>query len=131
MHVRAIDHVNVRIPDSGVDQAVEFYTNVLGFEPEQLDAYRAGNRTLFSFRLGDTAVLHVRPVEEFEPPSGANYDHFALVVEATVEEVKERLDDAGIEIRREGNPLGATGRAPAIYVEDPFGYVLELKEAAS
>lgn len=131
MNVRAIDHVNVRIPDSGVDQAVEFYTDVLEFEPEQLDAYRAGDRTLFSFRLGDTAVLHIRPVEEFEPPSGSNYDHFALVVDATVEEIKDRLDDAGIEIRRGGNPLGATGRAPAVYVEDPFGYVIELKEAAS
>ena len=129
MNVRAIDHVNVRIPASGVDQAVEFYSTVLGFEPEQLDAYRAGDRTLFSFRLGDTAVLHIRPVEEFEPPSGANYDHFALVVDATVDEVKARLDGAGVEVRRSGNPLGATGRAPAVYVEDPFGYVIELKEA--
>ena len=130
MNVRAIDHVNVRVPESRVDEAVEFYADTLGFEPEQLDAYRRGDRTLFSFRLGDTAVLHVRPVEEFSPPTGENYDHFALVVDETVEQIKDRLADAGVEIRREGNPLGATGRAPAVYVDDPFGYVIELKEAA-
>jgi catechol 2,3-dioxygenase-like lactoylglutathione lyase family enzyme len=127
MQVRHIDHVNIKIPEDRVEDAVAFYRDVFGFEPEKLDAYRAGERTSFAFRLGETSLLHVRPVEDFEPPSGDNYDHFCLVLEAGIEELRDLLDEHGIEIRREGEPFGATGRAPAVYIEDPFGYVLELK----
>lgn len=132
MDGRAIDHVNIKIPDDRVDDAVEFYQDALGFEPEQLEAYRGGDRTLFSFRISDSAVLHVRPVEpsEFEEPDGSNYDHFAIVLDTDIDEIRDTLDDAGVEVRRTSNPLGATGRNPAAYVEDPFGFVLELKAGA-
>ena len=129
MRARAIDHVNLRIPDDEVQAALEFYRDALGFEPENLDAYRAGDRSLFSFRLGDSCVVHVRPVDDFEPPSDANFDHFAIVVETTAAAVRERLEDAGVEVVREGNPLGATGRNPAVYARDPFGYLVEFKQA--
>lgn len=128
MDVRHIDHVNIKIPTSGVDRAIEFYRDTLGLDPEQLDAYRTGDRTLFSFRLSDDSVLHVRPVDDFEPPSDANYDHFALRVGESVDDVEEILDAGGVDVERESNPLGATGRAPAVYVRDPFGYLIEIKE---
>ena len=132
MDGKAIDHVNIKIPDDRVDDAVEFYRDGLGFEPEQLDAYLDGDRPLFSFRISDTAVLHVRPVEpaDFVAPDGANYDHFAIVLDTDIDEIRETLDDAEIEVRRTSNPLGATGRNPAAYVTDPFGFVIELKAGA-
>jgi hypothetical protein len=34
----------------------------------------------------------------------------------------------GYEVLRQSTPLGTQGRAPAIYVQDPFGYVIEIKE---
>lgn len=131
MQGRAIDHVNVKIPDDRVDDAVEFYRDALGLEPEQLEAYHNGDRTLFSFRISDTAVLHVRPVEpsEYEAPSGTNYDHFAIVLDAEVDEIRKTIESADVEVRRTSTPLGATGRNPAVYVKDPFGYVIELKAA--
>lgn len=130
MQGRAIDHVNIKIPDDRVDDAVDFYQHGLGFKPEQLDAYRNGDRTLFSFRISSTSLLHVRPVKpsEYEDPEGTNYDHFAIVLEADIDEIRDTLEEADIELRRTSNPLGATGRNPAAYVEDPFGYVIELKE---
>jgi catechol 2,3-dioxygenase-like lactoylglutathione lyase family enzyme len=129
MDGRAIDHVNIKIPEDRVDDAVEFYHETLGFEPEQLDAYREGERTLFSFRLSPSAVIHVRPVdpEEFVDPTGDNYDHFAIVLDADIDEIKDALADGDVDIRRTSNPLGATGRNPAAYVSDPFGFVIELK----
>lgn len=132
MDGQAIDHVNIKIPDDRVDDAVEFYRDGLGFGSEQLEAYRDDDRTLFSFRISDTSVLHVRPVEpaEFEEPDGNGYDHFAIVLDADIEEIRETLDDAGIEVRRTSNPLGATGRNPAAYVTDPFGFDIELKAGA-
>lgn len=124
-----IDHVNIRIPEGDVERAVAFYDGLLGFEPLKLDAYRAGERTSFFFRVGETSVLTIRPVETFEPPSGENLDHFCIVLEETVEELKPRLEERGVEIVREGTPFGATGRAPSVYVRDPFGYLVELKQS--
>ncbi|WP_254533108.1 VOC family protein [Natrinema gelatinilyticum] len=131
MDAVSIDHVNIRIPSSRVDEAIEFYRDGLGFEPENLDAYRDGDRTIFSFRLSDRCLVHVRPVESFTPPDGNGFDHFAIVVDEPIDEVEQRLSDANIEIERVGNPLGATGRAPAVYVRDPFGYLIEIKTTVS
>lgn len=128
MEVRHIDHVNIKIPDDEVDRAVEFYRDTLGLEPERLDAYRSGERTIFSFRLSPESILHVRPVDDFEPPSDKNFDHFAIRVGETVDQIKDRLADGDVDIERDGRPLGATGRAPAVYVRDPFGYLIEIKE---
>lgn len=127
MHAQAIDHVNVRVPADRIDEAVAFYRDGLGFDTENLDAYREGERPLFSFRLNAESVIHVSPTDEFERPTETNYRHYCIVLDADIEEIKRVVDDAGIEIQRESNPLGATGRNPAVYVEDPFGYTLELK----
>lgn len=129
MNVKAIDHVNLRIPVDDLSAAVQFYGDALGFEAENLDLYERGEKSFFSFRLSETSVIHVRPVDDFEPPSGHNYDHVALLVEESISEVKDRLVDAVVEIESELEPLGATGVAPAVYVRDPFGYLIEIKEA--
>jgi catechol 2,3-dioxygenase-like lactoylglutathione lyase family enzyme len=129
MDVTQIDHVNIRIPDTeeAVETAVQFYRDVLGFEPAKLDRYRAGERTSFAFRMGETAMLHVRPVNDFKEPTQANYDHFCLVLDGGIDEIKQLLAENDVPIRRESEPWGAAGRAPAVYVADPFGYVIELK----
>jgi catechol 2,3-dioxygenase-like lactoylglutathione lyase family enzyme len=129
MDARAIDHVNFKIPEDGIEEYLAFYRDALGFGVENLDAYREGERPLFSFRLADSSVIHVSPTDEFEAPTEQNFRHVCIVVEATREAVRAALEDAGYDVRRESNPLGATGRNPALYVEDPFGYVLELKQA--
>lgn len=127
METRQIDHVNLKIPEGRVDDARSFYEEVLGFVPVKLDQYMDGERTSFAFRLGPTALLHIRPVTSFEEPRGTNLDHFCLVLDADIETIRQRLDEHDITIDREGEPWGAQGRAPAVYVTDPFGYQLELK----
>ncbi len=127
MEARRIDHINIRIPEEGIEEAVEFYHGVLGFQPEMLEDYRNGDRTSFFFRLGPSSVINVRPKPDFERPSGKNLDHFCVLVEADIEKIKQLLDRNDIEIMREGTPLGSEGRSPAFYIEDPFGYVLEIK----
>lgn len=131
MRVTRIDHVNVRIPADGVAEAVHFYHDVLGFTPEKLDAYRAGERTSFFFRLGADALLTVRPTDMFTPPDDTGYDHCCLVVDTEISKVKERLQEHSIPIERESTPYGAAGRAPAVYIRDPFGYRIEIKQAGT
>jgi len=128
MNVRTIDHVNLRVPNDGIDEVVDFYQGVLGFEIENLDQYASGERSIFSIRLNETTIIHIRPSEDFVQPADENYDHVALIVEQSVEDLKEDFIDEGIEIEMELEPLGATGSAPAIYIRDPFGYLIEIKE---
>lgn len=128
MTTQRIDHINLRIPTNGVASAIEFYVDLLGFEPIKLEAYRAGERTSFFVRISERSVLNFRPVDSFEEPTGENLDHFCLIMDEPINELTERLGNHGVEILREGSPFGSTGRAPAVYVRDPFGFVLELKE---
>ncbi|MFW5935470.1 MAG: VOC family protein [Halolamina sp.] len=130
MNAAHLDHVNLTIPADRVDDAVTFYRDALGFELEDLDAYRAGDRPIFSIRLSETSLIHVSPSDSFDPPQGTNVDHVAVVVEESIDAIERELTDAGIEIEREPRELkGATGTAPAVYVRDPFGYRVEIKAA--
>jgi len=127
MRARHIDHVNLRIPADGVDDAREFYGEALGFGIEDA-LYAADEKPFFDVRLSATAVIHLWPTEEFEPPTKTNYDHVAVVVEESVDEIATELADAGVEVEKTLDlPLGATGEAGAVYVRDPFGYRVELK----
>ncbi|MFO8113966.1 MAG: VOC family protein [Halorubrum sp.] len=127
MRARHIDHVNLRIPADGVDDAREFYGDQLGFGIEDA-LYAADEKPFFDVRLSATAVVHLWPTEEFEPPTATNYDHVAVVVEESLDDITTELYSAGVEVeKRLDSPLGATGEAPAVYVRDPFGYRVELK----
>ncbi|MFC7069890.1 VOC family protein [Halobaculum lipolyticum] len=129
MNVRTIDHVNLRIPADGLAAARAFYADGLGFELEGVDRFESGAKPFFDVRLAPAHVIHLWPTEEFAAPAATNYDHVALVVEEDVETVTADLADAGIAVERElDSPLGATGEAGAVYVRDPFGYRVELKE---
>jgi catechol 2,3-dioxygenase-like lactoylglutathione lyase family enzyme len=130
MDASHIDHVNLRIPADGVDRAVAFYRDALGFGVEGLERYEAGEKSFFDVRLTPEAVLHLRPTDAFDPPTGESYDHVAVVVDHPIDGIRDRLREAGVPIERELTPLGATGEAPAAYVEDPFGYTVELKSAS-
>lgn len=126
MNVEAIDHVNLRIPEDGLDPAREFYVDALGFSLEGLDAF-PDEKPFFSVRLAEGCVLHLWPDERFEKPERENYDHVAIRVRESIDEVKQRLDAHDVEIVDKLEPLGATGVAPAVYIRDPFGYRVELK----
>ncbi len=130
MQARHIDHVNLRIPADGVVDAQEFYGEMLGFGIEDA-LYTADEKPFFDVRLSATAVIHCWPTDSFEPPTATNYDHVAVGVEESLDDIESELAAAGVEIeKRLDSPLGATGEAPAVYVRDPFGYRVELKANA-
>ncbi|QKQ98958.1 VOC family protein [Candidatus Nanohaloarchaea archaeon] len=123
-----IDHINIRIPESRVDEALGFYRDFLGLTPFMLEDYRSGDRTSFFVKLDSGQLINLRPVGDFERPSGSNLDHFCIVVDRDVDDVRSEAGEKGYEVLRESTPLGSEGRAPAVYVEDPFGYVVEIKQ---
>jgi len=130
VNARHLDHLTLRIPDDGEDAARAFYGETLGF-PIEYASYRAGETPFFDVRLAPTAVVHLRPTTAFDPPSDASYDHLCVVVDESLETIESELTQAGVDIERTLDaPTGATGRAGAVYVRDPFGYRVELKTVA-
>jgi catechol 2,3-dioxygenase-like lactoylglutathione lyase family enzyme len=128
MEIKTIDHVNLRIPADDTERAIGFYRDELGFPIEGLEAHEADEQSFFDVHLAETHVLHLWPTTEFEPPSGNNYNHVALVVNTDIDSIKAELEKSNIDIQNEiQDPSGATGQAPAVYIADPFGYRIELK----
>jgi catechol 2,3-dioxygenase-like lactoylglutathione lyase family enzyme len=129
MRVDGTDHINIVIRD--VDRSVAFYSGILGLEPVALDEYRAGTRGIFSFRVTDSFVIHVRPDADAPRPVTRDraYDHLCLTVTGvTPEALLAYLDAHGV--ASEGGIVtrwGARGDGAAIYVTDPDGYRVELK----
>jgi catechol 2,3-dioxygenase-like lactoylglutathione lyase family enzyme len=123
----AIDHVNLRIPTDGREPALAFYRDALGFEADRLDAHEAGDLPFFAVRLTPDSVIHLWPDPDFEPPTGSNYDHVSIRLADSIGAIHDRLETAGVGIEDEREVLGAAGWATAVYVRDPFGYLVELK----
>lgn len=52
-----------------------------------------------------------------------------MFVDATMDEVRERVEAADVEVLDEAIREGAAGEYPCVYVEDPVGYTVEFKAA--
>jgi catechol 2,3-dioxygenase-like lactoylglutathione lyase family enzyme len=129
MDAVSIDHVNLRIPANGIPQALEFYRDVLGFEIERRDEFKADEKPFIAVRLTETSVIHLWPDPNFESPNGWNYDHISIHLEESGEAIRETIEDAAVPIEDDRMVAGAVGHERAIYVRDPFGYLVELKAA--
>jgi catechol 2,3-dioxygenase-like lactoylglutathione lyase family enzyme len=114
-----LQHVSVAIAAAGADAARAFYGGLLGLEerpvPPKLDPQQ-----LVWFGLGGDLELHLMRTGEDPPPSA----HFCLAVGAGLDELRARLEDAGVETR---TPTEIVGR-PRFMCSDPFGNVVELTE---
>jgi len=114
-----LQHVSVPMPADGHDEARAFYGGLLGLEerdvPPKLDASE-----LVWFRAGGDCELHVFVSDEAAPYS----QHFCLRVERGLEALRERLEEAGVEVRDTTEIVGR----PRFMCRDPFGNRVELTE---
>jgi catechol 2,3-dioxygenase-like lactoylglutathione lyase family enzyme len=118
MKVLGIDHIVVNCSD--VEKSLAWYGEHLGLEAERVDAWRRGEVLFPSLRVNPTAVIDLFPA----PPSGANVDHFCLVIAPTdLDQLAEQFPDA----RRGDGLFGAQGFASSVYVQDPDGNTIELR----
>ena len=131
LSVTGLDHFVLRVRD--LDRAIGFYRDMLGLPIECLEEYRAGTRPFVSARVGGQ-LIDLVPDSTYDPEAGmrsGGFMHLCVRVAGGLErEVLPRVRAAGVEVV-EDTPmtrLGATGYGPSIYVRDPDGYVVELKE---
>lgn len=116
--VRKIDHVQLAMPSGREDEARDFYSGLLGIsehpKPEHL-AKRGG----CWFEDGDLKI-HLGVDADFRPARKA---HPALQVD-DLPALIARLQAAKVPVR-EDEPLEGDRR---VYVDDPFGNRIELRE---
>ncbi len=121
--VAGIDHVVLRCVDQA--RALDFYTRVLGLSEER----RLEQIGLIQLRAGQSLVDLI-PAGEPLTEAGRNVDHFCLGVEtADVAAMVRYLREHNIEIL--GEPAmryGARGNGLSVYIRDPEGNVVELKQ---
>jgi catechol 2,3-dioxygenase-like lactoylglutathione lyase family enzyme len=131
IHVVDLDHIVLRVRD--IDRSIAFYRDLLGLPIECLDEYRAGTRPFPSARVGGQLIdLVLDPA--YDPDEGRRAGglmHFCLRVRGRLEaDVLPHVRAHGVEIIEDApvTRLGATGYGLSIYVRDPDGYTVELKE---
>ncbi|MEO8601201.1 MAG: VOC family protein [bacterium] len=132
--VTGLDHFVLRVRD--LDRSIDFYRGVLGLPIECLDEYRAGTRPFVSARVGGQ-LIDLVPDSTYDGSAGgmaSGFLHLCVrVAGGLAGEVLPRLRELAVDVI-ESTPmirLGATGYGPSIYVHDPDGYVVELKEDAT
>ena len=130
--IRALDHFVLRVRD--LDAALAFYRDVLGLPILFLEEYRAGQRPFVSARIGEQ-LLDLVPDPTYDPQTGRDtggFLHFCVEVDGDLRSLIPRLKERGVTpIEDEPVPrMGARGMGLSIYITDPNGYVVELKEPA-
>ena len=123
LKVAEIDHVVLRCRDQ--NRAHDFYTRVLGLIEER----RIAQIGLIQLRAG-RSMIDLVPAYDVRVESGLNVDHVCIGIEAgDLKEVAAYLRGQSVEVMGEpAERYGARGSGLSIYVRDPEGNVIELKQ---
>jgi catechol 2,3-dioxygenase-like lactoylglutathione lyase family enzyme len=129
--VIGLDHFVLRVRD--LDASLRFYRDIFGLPILFLDEHRAGQQSFVSARLGNQ-LLDLVPDPTYDPHDSAERQglvHFCIEIEAGHwAGIIPHLKQQGVTVLEE-RPVprsGARGLGRSIYITDPDGYVVELKE---
>jgi catechol 2,3-dioxygenase-like lactoylglutathione lyase family enzyme len=121
--------VSVRYMVDDVDEAIAFYTNMLGFEiltsapPAFADVKRGNLRLLLAGPKSSAG----RPMPDGRQPGPGGWNRIHLIVDDIDDEVR-RLREAGATFR---NDILTGPGGKQILLEDPSGNVVELFQPAA
>jgi glyoxylase I family protein len=121
--VAELDHIVLRCRDQG--RALDFYTRVLRLKEER----RIDSIGLIQLRAG-ASMIDLVPASQPRIEGGTNVDHFCLGIETEdLAAAMNYLRANSVEILGEpATRYGARGMGDSIYVRDPEGNVIELKQ---
>ena len=123
LSVAELDHVVLRCRDQ--TRMLDFYTRVLGLNEER----RVDAIGLIQLRAGQSMV-DLSPAFDDRAVVAPNVDHFCLgIVAADMGSVVEYLGECGVEVIGEpSSRYGARGTGLSVYIRDPEGNIVELKQ---
>jgi catechol 2,3-dioxygenase-like lactoylglutathione lyase family enzyme len=130
--VEALDHFVLRVRD--LERSLAFYRDLLGLKIEFLDEYRAGERFFVSARIGQQ-LIDLLPDPNYDPEAVGDkggFNHFCVGVrDCDFDRLIPWLQEMGVRLLEEkpASRMGAKGMGLSIYVTDPDGYIVELKQA--
>lgn len=120
MRVTAVDHLVVNVADTR--RSLAFYQGILGLEPVRVAEWEAGEAPFASVRISAHTIIDLMELDR----SGDNVDHFCLVVEDDIEEL---VASGAFDVESGPHDLyGARGQGWSIYVRDPDGNRVELRQ---
>ena len=128
--VLGLDHLNLRVAD--LERALAFYSGVLGMREVKRNTRADGSVSLVALRAGN-CVVFLQPSPGYTPPAddaASGLDHYSLEIEAhDPEALAAHLRAHGVQIVT--GPVkrwGGHGEGTSIYVRDPDGHEVELKQ---
>ncbi len=123
LRIAEIDHVVFRCRDQ--KKMLDFYTRLLGLVEER----RIEQIGLIQLRAG-AGMIDLVPSEGGSDEKSRNVDHVCLGIEAgDLSAVARYLKENSVEVMGEpATRYGARGMGLSIYVRDPEGNVIELKQ---
>jgi glyoxylase I family protein len=123
LEVAELDHIVLRCRDK--ERTLDFYTRVLGLAVER----RLDQLGLVQLRAG-RSMIDLVPATAARSEEGLNVDHFCIGVQVgDLGQAAAYLRENGVEVM--GEPVdryGARGTGKSIYVRDPEGNTIELKQ---
>ena len=126
--IAELDHVVLRCRD--INRALDFYVCLLGLQEER----RIGAIGLVQLRAGRSMIdLIPASAGAARDDANLNVDHVCLGVEvAEISQAAAFLKAEGVEVIGEpAQRYGARGMGMSIYIRDPEGNVIELKQMPS
>ncbi|HEY4346642.1 MAG TPA: VOC family protein [Gaiellaceae bacterium] len=117
-----LQHVSIAIPVGGEEQARAFYGGLLGLSEVQVLPKLDPARFVW-FGLGGDVELHLMLFDDVRPQQS----HFCVAIESGLDELRARLDAAGV-TTRDGTEV--VGR-PRFTCRDPFGNYVEVAELSA
>ena len=115
-----IDHLVLNVAD--VERSVAWYSEHLGLAPLRLEEWRRGEVLFASVRIDETTIIDLFEAER----SGTNVDHLCVVVEDTDLEALAGSHEFDV-IGGPSEVFGAQGMGRSVYVRDPDGNTVELR----
>ncbi len=129
LKITEMDHIVLNVSD--IDKALDFYTRVLGLEPERVQEFREGKVGFPSVRVSGATIIDLFARKEGAAATGPalNLNHYCLVAEVPdFSKLIGYLKQNGVPIRGEpASRWGARGQGTSIYVQDPDGNELEIR----
>jgi catechol 2,3-dioxygenase-like lactoylglutathione lyase family enzyme len=114
-----LQHVSIPVPRNEAERARAFYGGLLGLEERDVLPNLDPARFIW-FRLGGDLELHLLLIDKVGPQEG----HFCLAVDAGLDELRSRLEAAGVAT---SDATEIVGR-PRFTCRDPFANVVELAQ---
>ena len=118
--VRGLDHIVLNVADA--ERSMRWYRDRLGLEPERYEEWKAGQAPFVSVRIDEGTIIDLFETNR----SGENLNHLALWVTGDVESIVAH-DDVEL-VRRSPRVFGARGWGSAVYIRDPDGNEVELRQ---